>query len=89
MTYEWDDDDWKYDDIHPVQEEPDYGCWTCQDSGVVQGATREVNCPDCCPTPRQRRRQHLRDAWSIRQWHRQHERDLAASHVFDPFGAPF
>ncbi len=89
MTSMWDDeDDWKYDELTPAREEPDYGCWTCEDSGVVQGAKREVNCPDCRPTPRQRRRQPLRDAWWERRHQQRFERDIAAG-LFDPEGAPF
>lgn len=93
MTYccaqhDWSDDDWWDDDLTPARAEPDNDCWTCDDSGVVQGATREVNCPDCRPTPRQRRRQRLVDAWRLRRHHRHAERDLAVSHMFD-LEAPF
>lgn len=83
---EWDDDDWKLDDLHPVREEPDHGCWTCEDSGLVQGAHREVNCPECRPTPRQRRRTALRDAWWARKWSREAVR--RADGLID-LGAPF
>jgi hypothetical protein len=84
-------EDWKYDDLHPVREEPDYCCWTCEDSGVVTGQSgRKVNCPGCRPTPRQRRRKERRIAWSNRRWWRRWER-LNAGRAVSAFDdeAPF
>ena len=88
MTSLYDDDDWYDDrDLSPAREEPDYACWTCEDSGIVQGAKREVTCPHCRPTPRQQRRQHLVDAWWARRHERRFERDVAAG-ILDDW-APF
>lgn len=82
---DYDDDDWKYEDLHPVREEPDWNCWTCEDAGVVQGAKQVVNCPSCWPTPRQCRRQAYRDRRRAERF----ARDVAAGRIVLDTEAPF
>lgn len=80
------DDSWKYEDLYREQDEPDYDCWTCQDIRTIRGRHtdgRRVNCPDCRPTPRQRRRRDRVYAWRERRWHRRMERAVAAGIITD------
>ncbi|GIF08685.1 hypothetical protein [Actinoplanes siamensis] len=91
--HDWIEDDW-YDDEDgiPAREEPDYCCWDCEDSGIVTGASgREVNCPECRPTPRQERRRERRIAWTNRRWRRRWARLNAGREAVGGFDdeAPF